>query len=427
MRRNILMLLCAVLVVTAVWYWNPNHNAVEEPSYGFDGAISRQVLENYLARAVTHTGLCASSSEPATSTLNDDIRMLKNIGAKFVGRAAFAWHLPADEEQHFKQVKAAAHQVHRADPEIILQACIFEIVSRRVERIAVPHWAFEAFGIPPVTRTFDYNAMLYANGQMHDHWRPGASVPDMSQLETRLWFYYRARRYIDCGLEAIHFGQVMIMDDADPGHRHWIDMLTKVRTYARTHARRHFVLCDAHTHGEVEEGRLLFDFHSFPLRIKMVEGKPQQAVLAMGHGSSLFGRSAGGIAPSGWSCKSLPYLVEFDNWGYSGEGGKAVEGIWVWGYDEISWFAKQNEQYRNDWLRYARQWIRTHDSNGYLQMPTRRIISGPIKPGIRTFVGNTRSQACPTGWSVEQTIKEIWSARMPVSPSPKILPQNKGE
>jgi hypothetical protein len=231
----------------------------------------------------------------------------------------------------------------------------------------------------------------------------------MSKLETRLWFYYRGKRYVDCGIEAIHFGQVMIMDDADPGHRHWIDMLSRVRAYARKNARRHLVLCDAHTHGEVEEGNLLFDFHSFPLRIAEVKGKPQEAVLSSAHLDNIFGRSKGGVTPSGWSCESLPYLVEFDNWGYSGKGGQSVGGIWVWGYDEMSWFAHQDAAYRDQWLRYAFRWVKEQDANGHLQMPTRRVLAAPVRDGNRRmYCANMKSDACPGGFNVEKTIKDIW-------------------
>jgi len=377
--------------------------------YRFDGKISREVLENYLSRAVTHAGLCSSSADPSTTVFDDDIRMLTNIGAKFVGRAAFAWRLPGDEDSHFRQVKTRSARVHRADRDIILQACIFEVVSTKVGNIAVPVWVFKEFDLPVKKRNFNYRAMLYDHGRRHDQWGRGLSVPDMSKLETRLWFYYRARRYLDSGIEAIHFGQVMIMDDADRGHRGWIDMLRRVRAYAGRNARRRFVLCDAHTHGEVENGKLLFDFHSFPLRIQETRGRPQEAHLSAKHSDNIYNRSKGGLTPSGWSCKSLPYLVELDNYGYSGKGGRSVGGIWVWGYDEITWFAHQDEKYRRNWLRYAFEWVRKQDANGYLQMPARRILGAPTKGRVRIYCANTPSKACPDGFNVEKTIKEIWS------------------
>ena len=51
-----------------------------KPDYSFDGKISREVLEHYLARSITMTEIYRSPGN-----LDDDIRMLKNIGAKFAG------------------------------------------------------------------------------------------------------------------------------------------------------------------------------------------------------------------------------------------------------------------------------------------------------------------------------------------------------
>ena len=110
------------------------------------------------------------------------------------------------------------------------------------------------------------------------------------------------------------------------------------------------VLCDAHvpSGGLVRDGRLLLDFHSFPLRIMEVPDRPQEAILKVGFSDGIYGRSKGGLTFSGWKCEHLPYLVEIDNWGASRQPGKAkAGGIWVWGYDEITWFAHQSKQYRS--------------------------------------------------------------------------------
>ncbi len=386
--------------------------AIAEESSGrfhFDGSISQPVLENYLSRAVTHAGLCASSADPTTRYFKDDLRMILDLGAKFIGRAAFVWDLPRNNETHFQAAADAAREIHEGDPEIIIQAAIFEVVEKGVNRIEIPAWAFTELDLPIETRNFSYDAMLFDQGQFHNHWRGGASVPDMSKLETRLWFYYRARRYIDCGIEAIHFGQVQLMDNADPSHRHWIDLLTRVRNYAKENARRHYVVCDAHTHGISEQEQLLFDFHSYPMRLREVPGKPMQVRLSDQTRGDIFGRSLGGIAPSGWKCDSLPYLVEFDNYGYSGRGGESVGGIWVWGYDEMSWFAHQTPEHRAEFLRYANDWIANLDSPGFLQMPTRRILAAPVDRR-RMYHANLASDTCPDGFGDEAVIRQIWNA-----------------
>src|SRR5256885_5698577 len=129
------------------------------------------------------------------------------------------------------------------------------------------------------------------------------------------------------------------MNGNDPKLDHWADVLAQARRYAAKHARRHFILCDTHVpHGGlVRDGRLLFDFHSFPLRIEELPDKPKQAQLRVGYTDAVYGRSRGGITPSGWRCEHLPYLVEFDNYGRSRRPGETGQGrFWIWGWDEIT-------------------------------------------------------------------------------------------
>ena len=152
------------------------------------------------------------------------------------------------------------------------------------------------------------------------------------------------------------------------------------------------------------------DFHSFPLRIEEVVGDPQKGVLKVGYLDSIFKRSKGGRTPSGWTCRSLPYIVELDNFGSSGRGGQNIGTHFIWGYDEICWFARQSEQYRNQWLRYAWDWIRETDSNGYLQMPGSRTLADPVD-GKNWYWANRASDKVATGFNQEETIKQIWAGQ----------------
>jgi hypothetical protein len=307
--------------------------------------------------------------------------------------------------------KTNSAKVHQADPELILQACVFEIVSREVEQIAVPDWAFRALGQPVEHRNFRYADMLYPSGRGRDQWGRGASVPDISRPETKLWFYFAAASYIDAGAEAIHFGQVEIMNGNDPHAEHWWQVLSLVRKYAAGHARRHFVLCDGHVPngGLLYKDRLLLDFHAFPLRVAEVHDHPQEGELRMGYVDGIYGRSRGGLTPSGWRCEHLPYLVELDNYGASRQPGQAGLGhFWVWGYDEICWFAHQSPDYRNRWLHYAWTWVREHDAAGYLEMPGSRSLDAPAD-GKRWYFANTPSPATPDGFGQEETIRRIWA------------------
>ena len=379
--------------------------------YHFDGSMSEEVLRSYLSRSMTTMYLLTGHGD-----FDDNLRMLTNCGVKFAGRAAYQW---GREEggapailRKLEGVKEKAAKIHRADPELILQACVFEIVSRDVNELPVPAWVFEGLGQPVETRNFRYEEMIYPNGRGSNQWGQGSSVPDVSRSETRLWFYFLARSYIDIGCEAIHYGQAELMNGNDPMLDHWADVLSQARRYAAKHARRHFILCDAHVpHGGlVRDGKLLLDFHSFPLRIEEIPDKPKKAQLRVGYSDAIYRRSRGGIAPSGWCCEHLPYLVEFDNYGRSRHPGEAGQGrFWVWGWDEITWFSQQPENARNDWLRYAWNWVREHDADGYVEMPGMRVISGATD-AKRWYEVNQPGAAPPTGFGQEQTIRAIWAA-----------------
>jgi len=390
----------------------------KDSKYYFDGSLSREVLENYLSRAVTLTELLVDSKYSIVSTMNpdktDDVRLIKNIGAKFIGRAITRW----DMEEHLVEPdfwdtpRKTAKAVHEVDPEVILQAAIFETVSPKVGLVPVPEWVFEEFGLPVEKRNFSFEAMLDPNGRYVGHWNGVSSVPDITQLETQLWYMYLFGSYLDIGVEAIHWGQIALIGMNDRGFVVWKQFLDRTREYAKTHARRHYVFFDAHTPGGgmvLDNGVSLLDFNSFPLRIKEVEDKPQQGILEVGYLDGLYLRSKACIAPSGWSCQSLPYLVELDNFGINNRPGESsINTIFVWGYDEISWFARQPQDYQKEWLAYADKWVRTTDPNGYLQMPVARKIAPARDVPRERARFNTPSAICPEGLGLEETIKEIW-------------------
>lgn len=199
--------------------------------FQFDGSITRPVLENYLERSITFAELLHDDlNQPRNSQgvdPRDNVRLLLSSGAKFVGRALIVWGREQELATFLKTAKPYAALLHKGDPEIILQAAEFEIVTPGVESVSIPEHVFHEFSLPVENRHFRYRDMLYADGRFVDHWGRGGSVPDMSRLETRMWFYFLAACYIDIGIEAIHFGQVSLMNRNDPGHAHWIDMLTR--------------------------------------------------------------------------------------------------------------------------------------------------------------------------------------------------------
>jgi hypothetical protein len=383
----------------------PSAIAARSGGYRFDRTISRDVLENYLSRAITVEGLVNGRGD-----LPDNIRMLKGIGAKYLGRALCLWGAEANFLANIERAKREIPMVLAADAEMIIEGCVFETVSPKVNDIAIPDWVFADLGQPVEKRNFRFDDIIYPEGQRRPMGR-NAQVPDESRPETQLWFYYQAASYINIGCEAIHFGQVEIMNKNDRGNARWEHLLTLVRQHGAKHARRHLVLCNGHvpSGGLMRAGRPLLDFHAFPLRVMEVPDKPWEAILKVGFSDGIYGRSKGGLTVNGWACEHLPYLVELDNYGVSrhpGEPNAKGEFNWVWGYDEITWFAHQTQQYRSNWLQYAWDWVRKTDSNGYLQMPGSRTARSP---DTQWYFANDPSPTVPTGLGDEAAIRRIWA------------------
>src|SRR5262250_199369 len=96
--------------------------------YHFDGSMSEEVLRGYLSRSMTTMYLLTRPKD-----FDDNLRMLTNCGVKFAGRAVYQWGREEGGESALPQKLQLATQnaakIHQADPELILQACVFEIVS----------------------------------------------------------------------------------------------------------------------------------------------------------------------------------------------------------------------------------------------------------------------------------------------------------
>ena len=391
----------------------------QKDDYHFDqNGISRTVLENYLNRSITFTDLLPPpgfENDGAFSGKEDDLRLVKNIRPKFIGRSIYRWGKEDTlaDRRFLDGAKQIATKIHEFDPDILLQACLFEIVTKKVNDVSIPGWVFEAFGLPKEERNFQYDKMLAPNGKFVDLWGRDTCVPDITQQETKLWFLFLLGTYMDIGCEAFHLGQVELIGMNDPKREHWVQFIDRLREFSAKRARRGWLLLDAHTPhgGMVVDGKSLLDFNSFPLRIKEIPENPRDAKLEVGYLDALFCRSTGCVTPSGWKCDSLPYLVEFDNFGISRTPGQSTVDVhYIWGYDEISWFYLQPEEYRQNWVKYADNWVRENDKNGFLQMPIGRCISTGRGQRER-FRANTPSDAVPEGMNLEETIKVIFESK----------------
>ena len=84
---------------------------VSAADYRFDRTISREVLENYLSRSITMEGLLNGRGD-----LDDNIRMLKHTGAKFIGRSLCLWGGEANLLHEPRTGEAAGPQGPRGRP-----------------------------------------------------------------------------------------------------------------------------------------------------------------------------------------------------------------------------------------------------------------------------------------------------------------------
>ena len=211
---------------------------VARPTSAFDGSMSRAELDSYLSRAATMAGMVNG-----TGDLDEHIRMITNTGMKFAGRAILFWGKESSIPAALPKLKANADKLHAAAPDLILEGCSFEIVTKSVGDVDVPAWVFAEFGKPVVARKFNYADMVGRWGV--DFWGKGTCVPDITHEEYQMWVYYLARNWIDVGCEAIHFGEMVCLCRSQAQADTWWDVLGRIRRYGAAHARRHLVLCIA--------------------------------------------------------------------------------------------------------------------------------------------------------------------------------------
>ena len=288
---------------------------------------------------------------------------------------------------------------------------MFETVSTKVNDIPVPDWVFTAFGKTPEERNFNFDNIRDEGGTYLNQWGEGTCVPDMSREESQMWFYYMGVKYMEIGIEALHCGQVMLMSsmgDSENGYAGFRNLMDKLREAAKTKALHGTIIFDGHltNGGIVVDGQHLFDFTSFPLRVKEVSGDPIKGELKKGFNDCIIGYTQAGMTPSGWYTDRLPYILEFDNFGIGEPGDSNLSDAFVWGYDEISWFSQLSDEEEREWVKYAVDYLYRIDPVGYIEMPGLRVSVGGKD---RFYRCNTKSDACPTGRSLEETIKSLWN------------------
>ena len=387
-----------------------NTTVNEGMNFEFSGSISQEVLENYLSRSIGYYYV--------PRLAEDSVRAILNDGAKYICRALVDWFPSANHEARFPEYKAWMDKIHSYDPDIIFEACIFETCCPGMNTIKIPAHVFEAFGKEPEDRCFDYKKMEHQDGFAVNHWRADHSVPDITREEYQMFVYYRACAYIDIGIEAIHMGQTGFIGKKDPDRVCWTKVIHLMRDYAKKHGRRGYVLFNCHygSHNFVgTDGIMLADFNIYPLRLKPAEGEvpheisednPQRCTIDLNRDAP-YKKGISGTSPSGWYAEKYPYLVEFDNYGGKFKNGNICA---VWDYDEISWVANQPDWYRREFQTTVRQLVYDLNENGHVSLIGSRCAYREDLGRMDWYQMNTKSDACPDGFSDEEAIIAAFKA-----------------
>ena len=159
--RKFLAWMCVGFLWMGSLFWTSGDDSITRGAgFQFDTKISRSVLENYLSRSICVEGLLNGKGH-----LEDDTRMLTNCSAKYIARALCLWGAENDFIENLRRAKVAVSKVLAADPEMVLEACFFEVVGTKVSEIAIPDCVFKALGQPVEQRNFRFEEMIYPEGQ----------------------------------------------------------------------------------------------------------------------------------------------------------------------------------------------------------------------------------------------------------------------
>ena len=407
--------------------FNPKtHLANVGINYEFKDGITLDVLKNYMARSAACHLL--DSYEGNLMNFDENFRMVLYTGAKYLTRAIGddVYYVTQDNDIFLEMYKEKIDYAHEIDPDLIFEGCVFETCGPETDKYEIPEYVFEAFDLPVEKRNFDSSKMLYDDGTWVNHFGDGISMPDMSKLETQMWWYYRATVLIDHGFEALHLGSTPSISyvDETQGYVAWKRITDLIREYAKNHARRGYVILNGHTKNmKTADDKLVFDFNMWMLCGDIplfetagapTEDNPQELKINGKATEAIYNRTTGGYHPNGEYLDNALYMVELDNYGMDPDANnkpatRGGNGTMPWGIDEIGWFARQPENYRHEWLDYAYFRVQELDKDiGYFNMPLLRRAAHD-KGIVYHYRANVPSYGYwIDGKNDEGVIKNVW-------------------
>lgn len=399
-------------------------------------SLTKPLLEAYLDRSISHMNTWDERSQ----------KFFCDTGTKFVHWADLGWGrlYTADD---WKQLTDVIDQVHLSEcnQDMILECGIMEIVSMpTLNATLIPDWMLKILddlGIqekrmvgPKGKNYFCYEAMFDRNalnwpkrnvGMWDANPANEGSVPDITMLETQLYYAYLAAEYIDAGFEGIMFGQAGLTGKRDTGNVALNNICEFAKKWAAARAYRHALTLSSHVLKPTdyaaspnEKPKPLLTHYTFPTR--MIYTDTPRIGMMFSPYLKASGRRQGGkqVAMQLAFPHDLPVLLEIDNYGPT-----APPNVCDEGYDEIVAYSNKNPEQRAAFLkRYyfaCRKWPNV-DGNArvHFAMPGSRYLYAPIS----LFVLENGERSKPTSTYLpykeeggeEETIRELFQrARNP--------------
>jgi hypothetical protein len=359
-------------------------------------ALTRPLLQAYLDRSVVHMNEWGERSRA----------FYRDTGTKFVHWADLGWarlYTPADWETLTAEVDA----IHETDwgADMLFVAGVMEAVCKQnTTNTKIPAWLMtilEGQGIqelrtfgPNGPDHFNYEAMFDRNAPDWPAHFIGLWVktddreqgpPDITMLETQLYYAYLIAEHLDAGFEGIMFGQAMMTGarDTDNGALH--ALCAFANRWAAERAYRKAVVLTSHIieprdypKAPHPDARPLFTHITWPTRMSYTELQP----FGMHFGPDAVATETrqGGeeIIRQLELHGDLPILLEIDNYGKTfGPSSVADEG-----WDEITAYAMKPAADRRAFLRHyyfaSRDWKdREGRSRVHIALPGKRYIHAP--------------------------------------------------
>lgn len=302
--------------------------------------LTKPVLEAYLDRAIVH--MSGSSSEPEVYSERSR-QFLKDTGTKFIHWADLGW-VRLYTQKDWDKITSEIDAIHGTGwgSDIIYECGIMEAIGRdAINNTPIPQWLLkilDELGVQDIRKAgpkgkeyFSYEAMFDRNaadwpknlvGLWYANPEHEQSVPDITMLETQIYYAYLMAEYIDAGFEGVMFGQTMLTGARDKDNSALNALCKFAKKWASARAYRRAVTLTSHVYNATDypkspasKAKPLFTHLTWPTRLSYSEKPPY--TIQFGPDVKATAKRQGGeeIIHLLSLPHDMPILLEIDNFG----------------------------------------------------------------------------------------------------------------